>query len=250
RRCGSLRRRIWFRRRTLRSRRRHRWAHGRSLAHHSRTPRNSGRHCWSKVCLVRDRLERVRVLLRQLFQALALQFVVDFIFHLIHRQHFAAHFGQVHRRGLHFCPRSFERLFLQLAEIFSGGSPLVQAVGQLIQLLFAFLPLSLFLGLLGLLLFRGELFLGLLLILGIFRHFFFLLSLGRLVTWDEETVQSKLLIGFLIFLVVVFDVLRRHLVRLFLQRSLQFVGQNLHFGNLQGFEVSRTLVQTFGLRCF
>src|SRR5579862_568698 len=51
----------------------------------------SGRRCRAKVGLVGNRLERVGVFVHHLLHALALELVVDFVFHLVERQSFFAH---------------------------------------------------------------------------------------------------------------------------------------------------------------
>src|SRR5260370_14034471 len=149
---------------------------------------------------------------------------------------------QIHRRIFHLLSCRLERVLLQLDEILTLRGAFPQAVGQRIQLLLALFLLGLLRSFFHLLLLFGQLFRLFL--------FFLLLSLHLFVARDKQPVDRELLIGFRMRLVLLVNLRRRNLVRLFLHFALQLGRQNLHLGDLQRLLVPRTLVQAFLLRRF
>src|SRR5260370_13703818 len=158
------------------------------------------------------------------------------------RQSRPPHLRQIHRRIFHLLSCRLERVLLQLDETLTLRGAFPQAVGQRTQLLLALFLLGLLRSFFRLLLLFGQLLR--------FFFFFLLFSLHLLVTRDKQPVDRELLIGFRMRLVLLVNLRRRNLVRLFLHFALQLGRQNLHLGDLQRLLVSRTLVQALLLRRF
>ena len=141
------------------------------------------------------------------------------------RQTGAAHVGQIHRRRFDLHSGGVERLFLQLREILSGRGPGPQALGQFGHRLLAFVGLGFLLGLLWPSCASSLSFSS-------FSSSSLASASACLVrgTNSRSTLNCSKAVG--VFLVILLDLLGRNLRRFLLNLALQFLGQDLHLGEL------------------